>query len=238
MKPDEKKEGYLYRVYRATEELNKRTILDLVPRLPGGRMLDCGCGDGDFTRRVADQAGVAEVHAIESVPWRARTARTLGVRATIADLDRPFPYTDGAFDLVHANQLIEHLRWPDRFLREIHRLLEPGALALLSTNNLASWHNVVSLALGMQPPPMHVSSEVILGNRFDPLRGRAVAEDEDTHLRLFSFQGFRELVEYHRFEVLDLRTAGFYPWPPRIARVLSKLDRRHGAFLIALLRRV
>ena len=46
-------ESFLYRVFRDTELLNKRTILDLLEPRPGGTMLDCGCGDGSFTAELA-----------------------------------------------------------------------------------------------------------------------------------------------------------------------------------------
>ena len=37
--------SYLYRVFRDTELLNKQTILGLLDPRPGGKLLDCGCGD-------------------------------------------------------------------------------------------------------------------------------------------------------------------------------------------------
>jgi SAM-dependent methyltransferase len=225
--------SYLYRVYRATERLNKRAILDAAERRPGGALLDCGCGDGSFTAELAARTGVAEAHGIEAVPDRVTEAEGRGVRVERADLNARLPYTDRRFDIVHANQVIEHLHATDLFLREIRRLLKPDGYALLSTNNLASWHNVASLALGFQPTPAHVSSEVIVGNPFDPLRGQAIAAGEDSHLRLFSFQGLAELCRHHGFAVLALRTAGYYPLPPSLARPCARLDRRHGAFLIA-----
>jgi len=46
-------DSYLYRVFRATELLNKQAILDMVEARPGGVMLDCGCGDGSFTTEIA-----------------------------------------------------------------------------------------------------------------------------------------------------------------------------------------
>jgi methionine biosynthesis protein MetW len=225
--------GYLYRVYRATERLNKRTILEIVDRRPGGVLLDCGCGDGSFTAELAERAGMAEAHGIEALPDRVAAATARGVRVARADLNGRLPYPDAAFDVVHANQVIEHLHATDGFLREVRRILKPDGRALLSTNNLASWHNVASLALGMQPPPMHVSSEVIVGNLFDPLRNSAIAAGEDSHLRLFSYQGLKELCLHHGFRVEALRTAGYYPLPPALARLAARLDRRHGAFLIA-----
>jgi len=224
---------YLYNVFRGTERLNKRTILRMADTYPGGRLLDCGCGDGSFTVEVAEAVGASEVHGIEAVEERVRAAEARGIVVARTDLNERFPYEDGYFDVVHSNQLIEHLHSTDGFLRELRRVVKPDGRVILSTNNLASWHNVFSLVLGYQPMPMHVSEEVIVGNPFDPLRHQRHPEGEDSHLRIFSFRGLFELCEYHGFRVLDLRTAGYYPFPPVLASVLTRLDRRHGAFLIA-----
>jgi SAM-dependent methyltransferase len=228
----EEPQSYLFRVFRATERLNREEILALLDERPGGALLDCGCGDGGFTRELADR-GRMRPHGIEAVPGRARAATARGVRVAVADLNARFPWATGSFDLVHANQVIEHLRSTDHFLREVRRVLRPDGVALLSTNNLASWHNVVSLALGFQPPPAHVSSEVLVGNPLDPLCGQRIDHPEDSHLRLFSGRALAELCRHHGFRVEKLRTVGFYPLPPRLARWATRLDRRHGAFLVA-----
>lgn len=224
---------YLHRVFRGTEALNKTTILRLVEPCPGGKLLDCGCGDGSFTMEVARRVGATEVHGIEAVEERIRAAEERGILVARTDLNERFPYEDASFDVVHSNQLIEHLHATDGFLRELRRVVKPAGRVILSTNNLASWHNVFSLVLGYQPMSLHVSAEVILGNPFDPLRHQRHPEGEDSHLRIFSVRGLEELCIHHGFRVLDLRTAGYYPFPPSVASLLTRLDRRHGAFLIA-----
>jgi methionine biosynthesis protein MetW len=224
--------SYLYRVFRDTELLNKQTILGLLDPRPGGKLLDCGCGDGFFTAQLATRSQVAEVHGIEAIGARIEAATARGVRVAQTDLNARFPYDDETFDIVHSNQLIEHLHSTDGFLREVRRVLKADGLAVLSTNNLASWHNIISLVFGMQPPPNNVSSEVVVGNRLDPLRGNAIPNREDSHLRIFSYQALKDLCEHHGFRVLDLRTAGYYPFRPGLAKILTRLDRRHGAFLI------
>ena len=150
------------------------------------------------------------------------------------DLNEPLPYEDASFDVVHSNQVIEHLVKTDLFVREIRRLLRPSGYAIISTNNLASWHNIFSLVIGLQPMPCHVSDEFVIGNRFDPRRGEEHPEKGFTHLRLFSYSALRELLELHGLEVEKLVTSGYYPLPPRLADVFARIDRRHGAFLIAL----
>ncbi len=228
---------YLDRVYRATEDLNKQSILRLIEARPGGRLLDCGCGDGELTRELADRAGVAEAWGVETVDHRVRAAEARGIRIAPIDLNGRLPFEDGHFDIIHANQLLEHLHGTDDFLREVHRLVKPGGYVLLSTNNLASWHNVISLVLGMQPPPMHVSSEVIVGNALDPYRNTRFGSREDSHLRIFSYQALADLCRHHGFRIDVLRTSGYYPFPPALARVFTAVDRRHGVFLIARLGR-
>jgi len=224
---------YLARIFRATERANYNAMVALAESCTSNNLLDCGCSDGSFTIRLAAACGAHEVWGIESVEERIAEAERRGVRVVRHDLNLPLPFERDAFDLVHANQLLEHLHGTDAFVRELIRILRPGGHLLLSTNNLASWHNIFSLVLGMQPPPMHVSSEVVLGNILDPLRGHRFGSKEDSHLRIFSFVGLRDLLLHHGLTVDRLRTVGYYPFPPAVARWLTAMDRRHGVFLVA-----
>ena len=50
------------------------------------------------------------------------------------------PLTDSAYDAAIFNEVFEHLRINPIFtMREVHRVLRPGATLLLSTPNLTSW---------------------------------------------------------------------------------------------------
>jgi len=229
--------GYLYRVFRATEEENRRAILATLEPRAGARLLDLGTHRGNFTARVAERLGAASVSGVELIEDHAAVARGRGIDVRGADVDEGLPFEDGAFDVVHANQVIEHVRRTDTFLREVRRVLAPGGLACISTNNLASWHNIFSLALGFQPMPMHVSDETILGNPLNPLDGQPHADMGRTHLRLFTGRALSELCERHGLEPVSLRSAGYYPLPPLLGRPVARLDPTHGAFLIGLFRR-
>ena len=225
--------GYLYDVYRLTERRNKERILELASPVRGARLLDLGCNDGAFTVELAERIGAADLHGVELVDELATRASERGVEVIGHDLNEPLPYPESSFDVVHSNQVIEHVVKTDVFVREIARVLRPSGYALLSTNNLASWHNVFSLVLGLQPTPCHVSDQYVVGNRFDPTRGRQHPERGATHLRIFAYEGLRELLEVHGLDIELLVTAGYYPLPPRVADLFCRLDKRHGAFLIA-----
>jgi SAM-dependent methyltransferase len=230
-------DGYLARVFAATEEENRRLILRMLPAGRGGSLLDLGAYDGAFTLRVAKRLAAERTAGLELLPEHARRARARGIEIAEGDLDDGLPFEEASFDTVHANQVIEHVRRTDLFLSEIRRVLAPCGLACVSTNNLSSWHNVLSLALGFQPPPMHVSDEVIVGNPLNPAQGDRHPDPGQVHLRLFTASSLRELAAHHDLECVELRTAGYYPLPPRVARLATRLDRLHGAFLVALLRR-
>jgi methionine biosynthesis protein MetW len=230
-------QSFLLAVYRGTERLNKDEILRSLSAISANNILDCGCGDGSFTLELAQTVGASDVYGIEVDPPRVAAARSRGVHVELSDLNDAFPFEDGTFDIVHANQVIEHVVSSDHFLREIRRVLMPGGVAVVSTNNLSSWHNIASLVMGFQPPPAHPSSEVILGNPLDPLRGSPHPTPGDSHLRLFSFGALRDLCRFHGFRVNELKTAGYYPLPARLAIWFTRVDKRHGAFLIAKLQK-
>jgi cyclopropane fatty-acyl-phospholipid synthase-like methyltransferase len=67
--------GYLYRVFRATEEENRRTILAALEPHAGARLLDLGTNDGEFTMRVAERIGAASVSGVELLEEHAVVAR-------------------------------------------------------------------------------------------------------------------------------------------------------------------
>jgi SAM-dependent methyltransferase len=226
--------GYLYRVFRATEEANRRAILAVLEPRAGARLLDLGTHDGDFTMRVAERVGARNVCGVELIEAHAGVARGRGIDVRRADLDEGLPFEDGAFDVVHANQVIEHVRRTDTFLRETRRVLAPGGIACISTNNLASWHNVFCLALGLQPMPIHVSDETIVGNPLNPLDGQPHADLGRSHLRLFTARALTELCARHGLERVALHTAGYYPLPPRVGAIAGRVDPTHAAFLIGL----
>lgn len=105
---------------------------------PGGRALDFGCGDGAgvaaMRARGLDAYG-ADVDAPGWSPFRGLVAR--GRVAAFAP-DAPLPFADGAFAVITANQVFEHVPEPGRALAEIQRLLRPGGalVALFPTREV------------------------------------------------------------------------------------------------------
>jgi ubiquinone/menaquinone biosynthesis C-methylase UbiE len=228
--------AYLHRVYRQSERTNKEAILDVVEPRVHGRLLDCGCGDGEFTVQVACRARVAEAYGIDCAYDRIEDATDRGVIVTKSDLNAPLPYKSCFFNIVHADQIIEHLINVDLFLKEVKRVLRPDGYAILSINNLASWHSRFSLALGMEAVPVPVSNEAKIAVASEPPQAMHHPSQSDSRMLVFSFQGLAELCHYHGFWIERLTFAGYYPLPPQLPRLTCKLDTVHAAFLIAKIR--
>jgi SAM-dependent methyltransferase len=197
-------------------------------------MLDLGCDDGELTLRLAAAAGARRTVGVEMVPDRADLAAVRGIDVHVADLNDSIPLEDASVDLVVSNQVIEHLADTDRFVQEIHRVLRVGGTAVVSTENLASWHNIGALLFGWQPFSLtNVSSRSGgLGNPIAVHRGASFAKAWE-HLRVFAYRGLRELFELHGFAVQEVLGAGYYPLPASVGRRLP----RHAAFLTVVARK-
>ena len=107
-------------------------LIKLGGTMKGGRALEVGCGRGVGTRLVLDRFGAESVDAFDLDPHMVELARARlagdadRVRLWVGDvehIDAPSSTYDAAFDFA----IIHHVpRWRDA-LREIHRVLKPGA---------------------------------------------------------------------------------------------------------------
>jgi len=205
-------------------------------------LLDSGCGAGETTLKIAQQIGVKkdQVFGIENYAPKIKAAEELGLKVSNDDLNQKISFNDNQFDLVTANFVIEHLFDVDCFISEICRVLKKGKCAIIGTENLSSWHNILALLCGYQPfsSSIALSSKYVLGNKFQSNRFQAMKDDESPHLRVFSFQGLKDIFEVYKFKVEAVAGIGYLPFWGACANMLSHLDRRHALFLLIKVRKV
>jgi SAM-dependent methyltransferase len=121
----------------------------------GKRVLDAGCGAGYGSAELADVA--ESVTAIDIAPAAVEYARAHYALPNLAFEQASctqLPYAGGAFDLVVAFEVIEHLEnWRD-FLQEIRRVLAPAGQLIVSTPNRL-YYNESRGADGANPFHVH-----------------------------------------------------------------------------------
>ena len=198
---------------------NERNILSLLEPDPDAVLLDLGCADGNWTMVVARQIGAARICGVELQLSHSIASAAHGIDVVIADLNHSLPLSDESFDVIHSNQVIEHLVNVDTFVSEMHRVLGKSGYAIISTENLSSFDNIISLVLGQQGFSQHISRRFHIGNIFSPHFGEEIGKDEMTHKTVFTFFGLSQLLEAHGLFVEKALGAGYFPFPNGLARI-------------------
>lgn len=93
----------------------------------GDYFLDIGCGRGEFLKGFLN-CGVNGYAVDQSSAMRKYCPEA---ELRISDIENDgIPYPDNFFDVVYSKSVIEHFHYPERLIREMHRVLKPGGLAL------------------------------------------------------------------------------------------------------------
>ena len=226
----------LKHVHNNVVDLNHSNILKLVSSIGHSEnFVDLGCDDGVWTLAIAQAVGAGSVNGLEIVSVRAAQAKYRGVNVVIGDLNEHLEFCNESFDLVHANQVIEHVADVDHFAKEVFRILKPGGYAVISTENASSWHNIFASILGWQMFSLTNMSGLSsgIGNPLALHRGTAAEFKSWTHKTIFSLRGLSEFFGIHGFEIIKSTGAGYYPLPA----VVGALDKVHSHFITLLIRK-
>jgi len=104
---------------------------------PGMNVLDCGCGPGTLTLGLAQAVDPGQATGIDIEPGMVDRANALADEGGIKNVefrvdditDLSFP--NDCFDLVFVSAVLEHLPDPVVALKEIRRVLKPGAATVI-----------------------------------------------------------------------------------------------------------
>lgn len=121
-------------------------------RVAGQRVLDVACGAGYGTNLLAQVAARAVGLDIDPAAIRRAAKKFQAENLTFVTGDcYEMPFEAGSFDVVVANEMIEHIEEHDQFIAEVKRVLVPGGTLLVSTPNKPVYNRYKS------PNPFHVS---------------------------------------------------------------------------------
>jgi methionine biosynthesis protein MetW len=184
----------------------QQEVLRLLPAADGQRVLEIGCSNGNLAAAMAERG--LDVVGIDIAQDAVNDCRRRGLRAEWVDVEKGINL--GQFGVVVATEVIEHLFDPWHFVREINRSLHLRGLAILSAPNFSYWRHLPRYLRGQSPWKLQ-----------SPL-----------HLRFFTHEDLRALVERQGFEVLRLYGLCRWRWVP------DGVTRRWARNLMAVLRKV
>jgi len=145
--------------------------------LDGRTALDVGCGAGLLTEPLARLG--AKVMGVDASPEVIAVARD---HATTMGLEIDYRVgevaaLDGAFDLVTAMEVVEHVADPAAFVNALAKRLAPGGLLVMSTPNATALSRlmmiVVGEGFGQIPKGTHDFDKFIGPDRMKGLLGAA-----------------------------------------------------------------
>jgi 2-polyprenyl-3-methyl-5-hydroxy-6-metoxy-1,4-benzoquinol methylase len=108
---------------------------DAVAFVPNGRVLDIGCGNGEFLLKLKRLGW--ECQGVEFNQKAVAVCRAAQLHVFQGELTEA-AFESDSFDLITAHHFIEHVANPNNVIAEIVRLLKPGGKVLLRTPNSRS----------------------------------------------------------------------------------------------------
>ena len=121
-------------------------IAQLVPK--GSRVLDLGCGNGEFLAHLREQRQCSG-YGIEINDANVLACTQRGVNVIQLNLEEGLAlFEDQSFDVVLQLETLQHLRNTEKMLRETARV---GRLGIVSFPNFAHWPNRLQIAAGRMP---------------------------------------------------------------------------------------
>jgi len=219
-------------LYKEAEDTNRENIDAALSQIKKGKvLLDVGCWDGTYTLRWGKSYNAKVLMGLEIVPEAVKLAKKRGIKVIDQDLsNNKWRVKDNSVDCVVSNLVIEHMSNVDNFISESFRVLKKGGYTIVSTNNLSSWHNIISILLGWTPFDM-VNSSIkawAIGNPLALHNNEALLIGPSySHKCVYSIRWLKDWYKLYGFKFVDVKGAGYYPLPAKVGNI----DKRHCAFM-------
>lgn len=168
-------------------------------RVPPGLVVDIGCGAGDITKLAFDILGqdyqyLATDLSEVSVAYAEINLKRFEIPVTtrLGNAAEGIPTEDQSAQLVVCSEVLEHIHEPPKFIREVHRIMKPGAIGIFTTPN--PHNSLLNLLRGGRKAS--TSNEAERDTTFRADDGHVSVLDRNTWKRLFEAEGFELLKTY------------------------------------------
>jgi ubiquinone/menaquinone biosynthesis C-methylase UbiE len=243
---------YFDSLYEAMCDERYLTQKNLVEYNMNAILLDCGCREGDNALRIAQQIGTHQLIGLDYVHSALNRASKRGIFCIQSNLNENIPLYNESVDMILATDVIEHLINPSTFVKEMFRVLKPSGYIILDTPNLASWHNIFALLIGIQPfsgpniTTMEDSDLDFVRTMHRVTHGlnedgefQEHSELELTrHIIVIAYNSLVNLLRKTGFIIEKAYGFGYYPLPPLMAHIFQRIDIRHAHHIVVKARKL
>lgn len=174
----------------------------------GDRVLDIGSGMGGFLV-AAGRNGMAVVGLEPNADYCAIT-RLRGARyglspSVVQGVGETLPFPDRSFDVVLAQDILEHVRDPGAAIREMRRMVRPGGVALVTVINRFAWRDPHYHLRGINWLPRRLG-EALVERIGRSKRGARFTDNQRlTEMYYDTFNGFAARVAGMGFVAIDMK---------------------------------
>jgi ubiquinone/menaquinone biosynthesis C-methylase UbiE len=113
---------------RRFEEISR-----LIEPIKHGEVLDVGCADGVFSKVILEKTKADKLIGIDilkdSVDWANKHWRTKKMRFVVGDA-HDLKFKTASFDAIFCLEVLEHVRNPEKVLKEFRRVLKKGGYGI------------------------------------------------------------------------------------------------------------
>jgi ubiquinone/menaquinone biosynthesis C-methylase UbiE len=190
--------GFLYKKFQKYELNRNQAVLNLLPSF-ADKLLDIGCGNGDFV--FSARSKFAQCYGVDISPKRILNARTVSKEMGLTnqlnfescDIDNGLPFSDAYFDVITCVSVLEHVFNPPNTIEEIYRILKPGGLFILQVPNIA-W--------------LPLRFQLLFGSL--PLTGGVYSNADWEHLHNFTKSLLYQLLQEKGFTISNIFCSGVF----------------------------
>lgn len=199
----------------------QREVLNRIPalKLPASaRVLDAPCGGSAALTLALLEKGFNAIGADVDPDAQAR----LGKAFAKVDLNATLPWPSQNFDAIFSTEGIEHLESHYSFLREMHRILKPDGILVITTPNITALRSRVrffgSGFFGRDSRPLNESSR-------HPLHHIGLATFPELRYELHT-SGFRFMeVRHTHIKPISYLYAIYAPWIWLYTRIAFRKEK-------------
>jgi 2-polyprenyl-3-methyl-5-hydroxy-6-metoxy-1,4-benzoquinol methylase len=185
---------------RLIEQTNSRDVY-------GKKLLDIGCGYGYFLK-LASAFGF-ETYGIDISQHAIKQARkVVNAKFFCSDIQDILPFAANFFDIITMFDVIEHLEKPYSALQQIHRVLKPRGIFIITT------------------PNMNSLSRRTMGKKW-------IGFSDETHRIFYTIYSLEFILKTAGFKVLKRETI-FTPLPHAVSKLLRPLNLGGKIWVICL----